>query len=166
MQKLWNQKNIVRETFSFQRAHFPVDIFHFSAAIFANLRKDLTFLHNCIFLIFAISISCDSHRARTGHWQLLRRLITDLPLVTRSARARPAYQPRHNRPTGLYTHISPAYRQPLANWPIYGLVIGHYLCVLVEPNHTESQVLPGSRKRSTRKSKLFANLLVCRFQKV
>ena len=49
LQKLWNQKNIVRETFSFQRAHFPVDIFHFSAAIFANLRKDLTFLHNCIF---------------------------------------------------------------------------------------------------------------------
>ena len=120
--------------------------------------------------IFAIGISsCDSHRPSplSAHWQLLRRLITDLPLVTRSARARPAYQqPRHNRPTGLYTHISPAYRQPLANWPIYGLVIGHYLCVLVEPNHTESQVLPGSRKRSTRKSKLFANLLVCRFQKV
>ena len=130
-------------------------------------------LANGIFLLlryFAIGIlSCDSHRPSppSAHWQLLRRLITDLPLVTRSARARPAYQqPRHNRPTGLYTHISPAYRQPLANWPIYGLVIGHYLCVLVEPNHTESQVLPGSRKRSTRKSKLFANPLVCRFQKV
>ena len=93
LQKLWNQKNIVRETFSFQRAHFPVDIFHFSAAIFANLRKDLTFLHNCIFCIFAISIFYDSHRPRTGHWQLLRRLITDLPPVTRGARARPAYQP-------------------------------------------------------------------------
>ena len=138
-------------------------------------------LHSCHWDIFAIGTfspsgffaigisSCDSHRPSplSAHWQLLRRLITDLPLVTRGARARPAYQqPRHNRPTGLYTHISPAYRQPLANWPIYGLVIGHYLCVLVEPNHTESQVLPGSRKRSTRKSKLFANLLVCRFQKV
>ena len=86
--------------------------------------------------IFAIGISsCDSHRPSplSAHWQLLRRLITDLPLVTRSARARPAYQPRHNRPTGLYTQISPAYHQPLdtrANWPTYGLVIGHYLCVL------------------------------------
>ena len=75
-------------------------------------------LHSCHWDIFAIGTfspsgffaigisSCDSHRPSplSAHWQLLRRLITDLPLVTRSARARPAYQqPRHNRPTSLYT---------------------------------------------------------------
>ena len=30
----------------------------------------------------------------------------------------------------------------------------------------QSQVLPGSRKRSSQKSKLFVHLLVCQFQKV
>ena len=33
-------------------------------------------------------------------------------------------------------------------------------------DRSQSQVLPGSRKRSSQKSKLFVHLLVCQFQKV
>ena len=69
--------------FSFQRAHFPVDAtfiyegtFHFNVTVFENLTEDLKLIQNCFFLIF----SWDSHRPRTGHWQLVQRLITDLPL--------------------------------------------------------------------------------------